>query len=402
VATIIFATQYSRGSSAESETAMPTFAYSGVAGSIRISASETVLRPGTSTRTLPSVAIMTRPRDVTSVRAAGGVAPSSTFTSGVSAATVGGAALEGSGSTPLAELLDPTQPFTVYVTQPGDTIGTIAASFGISQGTLLDNNPTVTDSNLIRAGMELVIPRTDGILHRVGFGETLSTIVAQYDNVTTETVVAYRPNAIRDGESLEPGSTILLPGGMLKPPPPPPPTPTPVPQPTPAPAPPAAGQPPSSSPPSSSPPPTAAPAPAPPPAAPPPPSGGRFSNPLAAYNGVSDPFGTNRGGGRIHAGIDLDLWGYPNSPIYSACNGVVIRTEWWTYSYGYHIVIDCGDGFTTLYAHLSQIDVSIGQPVAAGTHIGVSGLTGFTTGEHLHFEIRIWGAPVDPAAYIAF
>jgi murein DD-endopeptidase MepM/ murein hydrolase activator NlpD len=88
------------------------------------------------------------------------------------------------------------------------------------------------------------------------------------------------------------------------------------------------------------------------------------------------------------------------SNIFAACDGVVTRTEYWTYSYGYHVVIDCGGGFSTLYAHLDSIAVAPGQHVSAGTIIGVSGLTGYTTGEHLHFEIRYNGVPVDPAAYL--
>jgi len=117
---------------------------------------------------------------------------------------------------------------------------------------------------------------------------------------------------------------------------------------------------------------------------------------------VSDPFGTARGGGTYHTGIDLDLYGYHHSNVFAACSGVVSRTEYLTYSYGYHVIIDCGDGWSTLYAHFSQILVTPGQVVSAGTVIGVSGVTGYTTGEHLHFEIRINGAPVNPAAYIDF
>jgi murein DD-endopeptidase MepM/ murein hydrolase activator NlpD len=379
VSAIAFASQYPRAGSAVEKPALPSFGYSGVAGSLRLGASDVYLRPGASTRTLQSVASITRQSDVASVRSAGGVAPTSTFSSGVSAAAAS-SGLQNGGVTGLADLVDPTQPFTLYVTQPGDSVSLIASRFGIQEGTILDNNLTVTNRNLITAGLELVIPRADGILHKVAFGESLSAIVGQYDNITIEAALNFRSNAIRDPDNLEPGSYVLLPGAALKPPPPPP-------QPPPSAAPPQ--QPGGGSPPVRD-------------VAPPPPSGGRFSNPLAAYRGVSDPFGTYRGDGRIHTGIDLDLYGYWNSPIFSACDGTVVRTEWWTYSYGYHVVIDCGDGFTTLYAHLSQIDVTIGQPVSAGTHIGVSGLTGFTTGEHLHFEIRHHGAFVDPAAYIGF
>ncbi|MEX2080619.1 MAG: M23 family metallopeptidase, partial [Dehalococcoidia bacterium] len=80
----------------------------------------------------------------------------------------------------------------------------------------------------------------------------------------------------------------------------------------------------------------------------------------------------------------------------------VTRVEYLTYSYGYHVVVDCGDGWTTLYAHMSEIHVYAGQGVNQGTQLGNSGVTGFTTGEHLHFEIRYFGAPLDPALYLPF
>ncbi|HEX6029877.1 MAG TPA: M23 family metallopeptidase, partial [Tepidiformaceae bacterium] len=136
--------------------------------------------------------------------------------------------------------------------------------------------------------------------------------------------------------------------------------------------------------------------------APAPGGSGRFVFPLASWHGISDPFGSDRGGGRYHTGIDLDLYGYPPVTIFSSCNGVVSRVEYLTYSYGYHVIVDCGDGWTTLYAHMSEIDVSPGQRVSAGSPLGVSGLTGYTTGHHLHFEIRLNGAYVNPADYLPF
>ena len=75
------------------------------------------------------------------------------------------------------------------------------------------------------------------------------------------------------------------------------------------------------------------------------------------------------------------------------------KTEYLTYSYGYHVIVDCGDGWTTLYAHMSQINVTPGQRVTAGTTLGMTGLTGFTTGHHLHVEVRLNGGYLDPALY---
>ena len=81
---------------------------------------------------------------------------------------------------------------------------------------------------------------------------------------------------------------------------------------------------------------------------------------------------------------------------------MVSKVEYLTYSYGYHVIVDCGDGWSTLYAHMSEILVTPGQRVSQGTQVGISGNTGFSTGEHLHFEIRYKGAPVNPANYLNF
>jgi murein DD-endopeptidase MepM/ murein hydrolase activator NlpD len=376
IVAVAFAARYPGTSDASTPDVAPALSVSGVSGGTVGAREATVFRPGTSYRTRDSVASLTLRSDVASVRAAGAVSPVSSFSSGVAAAAASSGEA-GAGVKPLADVLDPQAPFVLYEAQPGDTASTIATRYSISLRTLLDNNPTVGDRDLIKLGQQLVVPLKDGILHKVGYGETVKSIVAQYDNITTETVLAYRPNNISDAESLSAGGYILLPGATVKPPPPPPPPP------------------PRSSGNSGEPIEGGG-------SAPLPGGSGRFSYPLAGWRAVSDPFGTSRGGGAIHTGIDLDLYGYHHSNVFSACDGVVSRTEYLTYSYGYHVVVDCGDGWSTLYAHLDQINVSPGQSVSAGTIVGVSGLTGYTTGEHLHFEIRFNGAPVNPADYLGF
>lgn len=362
------AARYPTTTSARTPAATPAFSLSGAMGVYRATDTSNYLRGGASHQTLPSLSFVSRSGASAAVRVLSGISPSSALSAGVSAAT----AASGINGASLAEVLDPSKPYVLHVARPGESVSSIAAAYGVSVGTILDNNPTIHSPDLIEVGQEILVPLRDGILHKVGFGETVASIVAQYDNVTVDAVVSFRANNISDPSSLEPGRYVLLPGATRKPPPPPAPPPT---RPSPG----GGGS-----------------------IVPPPSGGGRFAPPLAAWRGVSDPFGTPRGAGRIHEGIDLDLWGMPNSPIFASCSGTVVRTEWWTYSYGYHIVIDCGDGWSTLYAHLSRIDVSVGQYVGQGTVIGLSGLTGYTTGEHLHFEIRYNGAPVDPAQYIAF
>jgi murein DD-endopeptidase MepM/ murein hydrolase activator NlpD len=356
--------------------ATPAFAMSGLSGP-GMPRDAAVLRTPGSNVTLDSITTVSIRADTPAVRAVGGVSPTASFSSGVASAAVNSGE-QGAGVKPLADILDPTKPFLIYQVQPGDTMSIIAQRYGITLKTLFDNNPTVgTDSaNLLKRGQELVVPRKDGIMYKVASGDTVKKIVDQYDNITVATALEYRPNNIQgDGSKLEAGTYVLLPGATIKPPPPPPPEPPkPVAVQTTG-----NGQ-----------------------GSPPKPSGGRFTSPLAAYRGVSDPFGVDRGGGTYHTGIDLDLYGLYHSNIFSACNGVVVKTEYLTYSYGYHVIVDCGDGFSTLYAHMSQIKVTPGQQVSQGTILGISGVTGFTTGEHLHFEIRINGAPVNPALYLKF
>ena len=380
VLAVVLATQYPNASSATASVSIPNFSLSGMTGSSQ-PRSYAYFRPGASNQTRESVAILTSQVDNASVRAAGGISPTSAFSSGVAAAaSVSGEV--GAGVKPLADIVDPRQPFALYVAQPGDSISGVAAKFGITLRTLLDNNLTVggKDGSLLPLGQQLLVPRKDGILYKVtGSGDSsVEAIVKQFDNITVDTVIDYKPNAIRDASVLKTGDFVLLPGATVKPPPPPPPPPPPRP---------------SSSGSGSAPPGTGAPAPG---------GNGRFSYPLAKWNGVSDPFGTPRGAGSYHTGIDLDLYSYRNSPIYSACDGTVTTVEYLTYSYGYYVVVNCGDGWTTLYSHMSTIIATPGQRVSAGTQIGVSGVTGFTTGEHLHFEIRFNGGYVNPANYLFF
>ena len=96
-----------------------------------------------------------------------------------------------------------------------------------------------------------------------------------------------------------------------------------------------------------------------------------------------------------HRGIDISA--PEGTPIYAADNGVVTMASYgWNYGYGNVIQIDHGNGFVTLYGHLSRIDVSVCDPVTAGAVIGAAGNTGNSYGAHLHFEIRSGGVTVNP------
>jgi murein DD-endopeptidase MepM/ murein hydrolase activator NlpD len=125
-----------------------------------------------------------------------------------------------------------------------------------------------------------------------------------------------------------------------------------------------------------------------------------FSNPLARMVIVSG-FGYRihpiYGTSRLHTGIDLD--GDTGDPIYAAGAGVVLSAGW-RGGYGNCVIIDHGGGYGTLYAHMSSIAVGTGQTVRQGDRIGAIGSTGASTGPHLHFEVRIYGQPVDPVPYL--
>ncbi|MGK2964333.1 MAG: peptidoglycan DD-metalloendopeptidase family protein [Tepidiformaceae bacterium] len=129
-------------------------------------------------------------------------------------------------------------------------------------------------------------------------------------------------------------------------------------------------------------------------------NGGRFTNPLRGRYLVTDAWGFARAGG-AHNGIDLAPTGSSRIAVYSACAGVVTRAGY-DGSYGEHIIVDCGDGWSTLYGHLSAIHVSSGAWVDSETVIGRTGSTGFSTGEHLHFEIRRLDVALDPSQFLPF
>lgn len=106
----------------------------------------------------------------------------------------------------------------------------------------------------------------------------------------------------------------------------------------------------------------------------------------------------NYNSGRYHGGVDFPV--STGSNIYAAASGRVILVKYLNYSYGYHVMIDHGDGLSTLYAHNSQILVSVGQNVSAGQVIALSGNTGNSTGPHCHFEVRVNGNQVNPLNYL--
>lgn len=119
--------------------------------------------------------------------------------------------------------------------------------------------------------------------------------------------------------------------------------------------------------------------------------------PLSGFR-ITTHFGQRGVFQRFHTGIDLAApYG---TPIYAAKSGQVEVAGWSRVGYGLHVLLDHGGGVETLYAHLSRILVRPGAWVEAGGLIGYVGSTGWSTGPHLHFEVRVQGRPKNPLAYL--
>jgi murein DD-endopeptidase MepM/ murein hydrolase activator NlpD len=110
---------------------------------------------------------------------------------------------------------------------------------------------------------------------------------------------------------------------------------------------------------------------------------------------VTSPYGPRWG--RMHTGIDID--GVTGQAIVASKAGRVILASYYS-GYGNTVIVDHGGGVSTLYAHMSRYAVSKGAVVEQGQTVGSVGCTGSCTGDHLHFEVRIDGDPVDPMPYL--
>lgn len=110
---------------------------------------------------------------------------------------------------------------------------------------------------------------------------------------------------------------------------------------------------------------------------------------------ISDVFGSNRN----HKGLDIAA--PEGTDIYAAAEGKVIAAGWNTGGYGYFVMIDHGNGYATLYGHMSKVIASNGAEVKCGDLIGEVGTTGDSTGNHLHFEVRYQNVCQNPASYIS-
>ncbi len=115
-----------------------------------------------------------------------------------------------------------------------------------------------------------------------------------------------------------------------------------------------------------------------------------------SYAFISSPYGSRDGG--WHNGVDFAA--SRGTPIYATRSGTVTKARSMTTSYGNHVVINHGDGFSSLYAHMDYFVVSTGQYVSQGQLIGYVGSTGNSSGPHLHFTILHNGTDVNPMKYL--
>lgn len=135
-------------------------------------------------------------------------------------------------------------------------------------------------------------------------------------------------------------------------------------------------------------------------------SGQPFKLPVPGYTSTSNItsyYGWRFSGTDFHTGIDFSGSYISGKPIVSSNSGKVLHVQR-TYTayrgYGMYVIVDHGGGYSTLYGHMSDIYVNAGDIVAAGTTIGAVGSTGWSTGPHLHFEIRINGNHQNPYSYL--
>jgi murein DD-endopeptidase MepM/ murein hydrolase activator NlpD len=241
-----------------------------------------------------------------------------------------------------------------YTVQEGDTVSTIAEKFGISEDTIRWQND-LQSKNSIKVGQVLEILPTTGISHKVQKGDTVYSIAKKYDT-SAQTIVDYPYNTFTNDETfaLAVGQVVVVPDGVM-------------------------------------------------------PSVTLWS-PTARVRQVTPDAGTVvasgsfvwPASGRItqryswfHPAIDIANNAAPS--ILAADAGTVMIAGWPDgYGYGNRVLIDHGNGYKTLYGHLSRIYVVPGQTVSRGAAIGKMGSTGRSTGIHLHFEVYSNGVRLNP------
>ncbi|HHX66090.1 MAG TPA: peptidoglycan DD-metalloendopeptidase family protein [Chloroflexi bacterium] len=253
----------------------------------------------------------------------------------------------------------------VYRVQPGDSVLGIAEKFGLKGTSLLYANDTLAaNPDFLSVNQELYILPVDGAYHSVAQGETIETVAKKY-KVEVSAITGYEGNGLEPPYTLTAGQKLVIPGGVK---------PT-VPNTAYR----SAGTTTSGGGTQTAPPPSGAQA-----------GSGAFAWPMSGR--LTQRYWEG------HRAIDLAA---PiGTPIVAADSGYVSVTQMSNTGYGRMIMIDHGNGYQTLYAHMSRFIVEPGQSVSRGEVIGYCGSTGRSTGPHVHFEIIKNGVRSNPLAYL--
>ena len=259
-----------------------------------------------------------------------------------------------------------------YTVERGDAMSKIANKFNIESASILYNNKDVLDDDphSLKPGMVLMIPPVDGLYYTWQEGDTLDAVAAKY-KAKPDDIINFPGNDVDlTNPEFKPGEIVMIPGGsrdLIN-----------------------------------------------------------WSQFVPTYTrgsntGTAETGGNACGGGMVGDGmfgwptggphtisgnnyspghLAIDITATEGDPVYAADAGVVTFASWSEYGYGNMVQIDHGNGYVSLYAHLSQINVTVCESVGQGTVIGLAGNTGNSFGAHLHFEIRLGGANVNPLGFV--
>jgi len=273
-------------------------------------------------------------------------------------AVLGVAAYNGDAVSAQTQISDkPPAEVREYTIAAGDTVGQIADKFGVSEDTIYWEN-NITPKTLLKPGSKLRILPVTGVKHTVSRGETVQSISKKYDS-SAQAIVDWPYNTFVNDEVFElaVGQTLIVPDGVK-------------------------------------------------------PDEVQVNPRVSIARLTPDAGSVTASGswvwpaaGKITQGFawyhkGLDIANKEGPPVVAADSGRVIAVLSTRYGYGNHIIIDHGNGFQTLYAHLSGFRVEVGQNVAKGSIIGIMGSTGRSTGTHLHFEIRQNGVALPPLNFL--
>jgi len=252
----------------------------------------------------------------------------------------------------------PRDTVVTYIVQSGDTVSSIANKFGVSIDTIRWQND-LASIDAIKPAQKIEIPPVTGMVHKVKRGETIYSIAKRYD-VDAQQILNWPFNNYANDETfaLAVGQTLVVPDGV-KP-------------------------------------------------------AEQLWDPKRYVARTTPDAGVVSATGQFvwpaagkitqryvwyHKAIDIANKSGPG--ILAADSGRVVVAGWPDgYGYGNRVIIDHGNGFQTLYAHMSNVSVGVGQSVNRGDVIGGMGATGRSSGVHLHFEIRQGGVIVDPLGYL--